>query len=144
MSTALPLYSLPAIGEVWPGQGGVFAGLYRDADGNTRALIDSGQRVDSGLTHAKAVKWANGVEAEGHSDFALASKTQIRLLQANRGDSFGEMRWCWLLETQGSAFAWCCYLSFGGVDFYRRNGEGGAVAVRSFVLQSFNPSGAAA
>jgi hypothetical protein len=144
LSTALPLYSLPAIGEVWPGQGGVFAGLYRDADGNTCALIDSGQRVDSGLTHAKAVKWANGVEAEGHSDFALASKTQIRLLQAHRGDSFGDMRWCWLLETQGSAFAWYCFLVSGIVFYGYRSHEGGAVAVRSFILQPFNPSGAAA
>jgi hypothetical protein len=142
-AAALPLYALPAIGTVWPGQGGTFAGLVRDVDGRTRALIVSDARPDAALPWRKAMEWAAKVRDDGHADFALPTRNEARVLWANAREAF-EPEWHWLSEEYDRAYAW--YQLFSGGDQYdaRKVSTLRCRAVRSFILQSFDPSAAAA
>lgn len=143
MSAAPLLYAVPAIGELWPGQGGVFAGLVRDAEGRTRALIVPDAKPSAALPWRKAMDWAAKLRTDGHADFALPNRNEARVLWANLRDSF-EPHWHWLSEEEGRSYAWFQDFSVGFQDGSHAGYEGRARAVRSFVLQSFNPSEVAA
>lgn len=142
-AAALPLYALPAIGAAWPGQGGSFAGLVRDSSGATRALVLADAKADKALPWRKAMDWAQAVRADEHADFALPSRNEARVLWANLRDSF-EPTWHWLSDDDGRSYAWCQTFDDGRQLSLHKSGELSARAVRSFILQSFDPSAAVA
>ena len=76
----------PRIGEMWPEQGGIYAGVVVDADGNDAYLIFYGSLLTT-LTWCKSKSWAGSV-----SDsliFRLATKQEHRVLGGNLGHIIG-------------------------------------------------------
>ena len=133
-----------AIGEAWPGAGGVYAGLVRGTDGKPdRHLILAAARPENDLAWKKACDWASAVEADGHSDFTLPNRRESALLFANLKDLF-EARWHWTLEQYDRSYAWYQTFDLGFQSTSHKSYEGRAVAVRSFDAWSFNPSEASA
>lgn len=60
---------IPNIGESWPGQGGINAGLVRGEDGGPDyyLIVHGAERTDVNWNDAMA--WAKTLEADGHKDF---------------------------------------------------------------------------
>lgn len=143
MSAALPLYALPAIGAPWPGQGGTFRGLLRNAEGATVVLVLADAVPNKRMTWPDAMSWANEQSADGHADFTLPSREEGRLLQATSHESF-EHAWHWLSEDAGGSYAWAQSFGDGYQNDFHKLYELRARAVRRFVLQSFDSSKAAA
>lgn len=156
--------NIPNIGDFWPGQGGINAGLMRGENGspdyflivptdptaycesitwggrgkeepescstfdglaNTRALAASKQ------SHP-AAEWAATLTIDGHSDFYLPARRELRLCWVNVPELFVD-GWHWS-STQCSAYgAWC--QDFGDGDQYSidKVSELRARAVRRFV-----------
>ncbi|MBS0427583.1 MAG: DUF1566 domain-containing protein [Proteobacteria bacterium] len=169
MSTA-PTLTPPRIGQPWPGQGGIYAGLFRgdDADyhlilataklgslawGGTRkvagamserdGLANTMALLDDKAKHPAAEACA-ALEVDGHHDFYLPARFELALLFANVRDHV-EHRWHWS-STQSdwdASCAWYCHFYDGYQYGLRKSYEGCAVAVRRFAAQSFGPSEAA-
>ncbi|WP_375591568.1 DUF1566 domain-containing protein [Chitiniphilus eburneus] len=156
----------PRIGQTWPEEGGIYAGIMRGADGqpdyhlivpadpqasieeiawgghgqetagadsdadgraNTQALVQSD-------TAHPAAEWAAALRIDGHADFYLPSRRELRLLWVNVPELF-EPAWYWS-STQFPAYsAW--FQDF--VDGYQNYGHKGieyrARAVRRKVIE---------
>jgi hypothetical protein len=141
MTTATPtlIHAMPALGAPWLGQGGLFAGLRRGADGGTEVLILAAATPAGPLKWKSAVAWAKSVEADGHADFQLPDRDDVRLLWVNAREHF-EKDWYWS-DTQSSAdHAWCQNFINGTQHRSDKGNTLLARAVRRFILQSFNPS----
>lgn len=145
MSAAAPLalYQLPALGAPWPDQGGVFVGLLKCADGAMHALIRAEAQAAGELPWRKAMAWAAEQRADGHADFRLPSREEARLLWANDRDAF-DRTWYWLGVEYDRSYAWCQDFNYGYQYDGPKDGPCRARAVRSFILQSFDPSAAVA
>lgn len=145
MSAAAPLalYQLPALGAPWPGQGGVFVGLRKAADGATHALIRAEAQPDGELPWRKAMAWAAELRADGHADFRLPDREEARILWANDREAF-DRTWYWLSTEYDRSFAWYQGFHYGDQINDHKGGTCRARAVRSFILQSFDPSAAVA
>jgi len=132
---AVEAFSPPAIGEYWPGQGGIYDGQVREADGTIYHQIHADVKPPKRLNHGDATKWAGSLSIDGHSDFVLPTRRGAALLYANLADRF-EKGWHWTSETYAgnASYAWSCHF-YGGDQLTNRKGyEGLAVAVRRFVL----------
>ncbi len=138
----LPLYALPAIGAEWPGQGGLFVGLRRNADGATVALIRA-EPVQINVGWAAAIKWAKGLQLHGFADYRVPDRPESRLLLANAREELG-LELYWTSEPDGGSYAWYQDFIYGNQTIDNRSAKLRAVAVRSFLLQSFNPSAVSA
>lgn len=134
-------FLVPAVGSLWSEQGGVFVGLLRGPDGSTHALIRCEALPDSRLPWRKATDWAAKVRVDGHADFRLPTREEARLLWANDREAFGS-DWYWLGAEYDRSDAWYQIFNYGYQSITRKYYELRARAVRSFVLQSFDPSGA--
>ncbi|WP_103018145.1 hypothetical protein [Alicycliphilus denitrificans] len=108
---------LPALGA--PLDSGEFAGITTQPDGTHCAVVKLPEQ-GSGLTHGKAVAWAE--------------KLGGVLLVANLKGL--EPEWHWLAETHGASYAWDCYFGYGSQSNIRKSYEGSAVAVRLIPLIS--------
>ncbi len=125
----------PAIGEYWPGQGGIYAGDFRGGDGVVYGLIvakeedagtarwaPEGKRALSdwdGLTNTAALrsdcpaaKLASDYVHDEHSDFYLPARRELHLAAANVPDKFGQESWYWSSTPHLESYAWA-------VDFER-------------------------
>lgn len=121
-----------SIGQIWPGQGGIYAGLVRGVDGKPdQHLILAEKQMDGSANWSACVEWANGIEAEGLADFTLPQRAEASILFANLKDRL-KQRWHWLAEAEGSSYAWCCSFLNGYQSYDFRSFEGCAVAVRRF------------
>lgn len=89
--------SMPSpVGEYWPGQGGVNAGLIRDNDGKVGYLI-IGPRNETEKNFADSAAWAASQTVDGHNDFRSISRREARLAMANVPELFKD-RWYWTGE----------------------------------------------
>jgi hypothetical protein len=153
----------PRIGEVWPGQGGIYVGMGRGYDGkpdhhlilatDPRAVLEDcslgtygddvkGSTSDhDGMANTVALaaagsdlcKKALALEIEGHKDFYLMSRTDARLCMANVPEKF-EKEW-YLTSTQySSSLAWAQHFSYGNQDDLLKSREVRARFVRRLVL----------
>ena len=129
----------PAIGEVWPGQGGIYAGVVRGRDGEPDYhLILCQEAPKKDYAWQAALELAKTIEADGHKDFAVPSRWESALLYANLQDQFETDRWHWTSTqySEGSAFGQY-FLGGGGqistVKAYERR-------VRFVRLIPLNPS----
>jgi hypothetical protein len=89
--------TVPRIGTVWEGQGGVYAGIGLDADGNMYHLINGPQAADL-MDHEDATKWAAEQNVDGHSDFTLPTKRDLSLLKSTSESAFRTDDWYWSCE----------------------------------------------
>lgn len=138
---AAPTIKPPAIGQYWPGQGGIYIGLARGQNGEPDAHLIRGTGAPAGnLKWSAAVEWARAYTADGFTDFRLPERFEGALLYANDDELRADSRWCWLGTESTGSYAWNQYFSYGYQYTYRKSYEGRAVAVRRLALQSFIPS----
>ena len=137
---AAPITTPPPVGEVWPGQGGIYAGIIRNPENGQRWQLIVHPELQGKTTwgeegkETKAVSKADGASntqelcaagkhpaaklateasADGYTDYYLPAQTELQLLHANLHDKLGDDV-CWS-STQYSAFgAW--YQAFENGD----------------------------
>jgi len=130
-ATATP----PAIGQPWPGQGGVYAGITRGEDGQPDAhLVLCPTLPGKHMAWAAALDWAKAVENEGHTDYHVPTRSESALLYANLRDQLDQDNWHWT-STQYSAYD-AFYQHFYDGDQYNnvKKFEAQVRAVRRFPL----------
>jgi hypothetical protein len=124
----------PGIGEYWPGQGGLYAGIMPGSEGHhARHLIVSVDEVDGvawggwnasetdarsshdgstntwalmGCGHAHpAAQWAADYTKDGHTDFHLPSRRELEVAAGTMRDAFAPA-WYWSSTEHSWATAW--------------------------------------
>lgn len=132
-TSALP--HVPNIGQLWPGQGGINAGLRRGLEGGADYFLIVHADSLKASKWDDAVAWAKCLEADGHKDFALPLRADQSLMFSNVPELF-EKEWYWSGEQGASdpAFAW--YQSFinGYQGSYWKSSLYRARAVRRLVI----------
>ncbi|MGF6153991.1 DUF1566 domain-containing protein [Pseudomonas fluorescens] len=153
---------IPAIGQYWPGQGGVNAGLMRGEDGQpdywlivpdvkAKKLAYGGYKADEpeaasrrdgfantlhlveGSGHDHpAAEWCDSLTVEGHTDLYLPAISELALCMANVPELF-EKQWH-LSSTQRSAnFAFYMLFVVGDQDTYGKGFTARVRPVRRFI-----------
>lgn len=103
----------PRIGEVWPGQGGIYAGIARGTDGMPDAhLILCATTPDSTLDWGSALKWAANLDCDGFRDWHIPSRAESALLFANLRADIAPV-WHWTADEYDGSYAWRQYFYFG-------------------------------
>lgn len=149
---------VPAVGSVWPGQGGVYAGLVRGDDGqpghhlivatddagklkgewgNYGSEIKGASSRNDGVANTNAMadagsKLAKAVlalEIEGHADYYLPAQAELMLCFANAREHF-DKEWHWSSTQSSASFAWSQHFSNGTTTSIAKFGEFRARAVR--------------
>lgn len=154
--------SIPAIGEYWPGQGGVNAGLMRGENGQPdywlivptdeslqgKELAYGGYQKDEPEAASRrdgsantlhlaqgshpAAAWCSGLTVEGHSDLYLPAIDELALCMANVSELF-EKAWHWSSTQRSANIAFVQHFVGGGQDNYVKNGELRVRPVRRFI-----------
>ena len=127
----------PAIGEIWEGQGGIYAGLSRGVDGEPDAHLILCTLAPKRMAWADAQQWAEGLIAGDHgelNDFHVPTRFESALLYANLRDLMETEGWYWT-STQNSdaVYAWCQYFYYGYQLTGYKSYEGRVRAVRRFI-----------
>ena len=122
----------PRVGEVWPDQGGIYAGIARGFDGEPDGhLVLLPDEPTDKLNWAAANDWAQRLG----NDARLPKRFESALLYANLRDKIDIDGWYWT-GTQSSdnyAFVQHFYDGFQDVN-YLKSSEGRARAVRRLAL----------
>jgi hypothetical protein len=130
-----PIAGTPRVGEYWPGQGGIYAGIMPDCEGRSPYHLvlsadeaenvawgpyrrdDAGANSDSNgwrntdaLTscnhdHA-AARWAADYRKDGHRDFHLPAKRELEMLAHTVPDQFSRAAWYWSSTQHTDTSAW--------------------------------------
>ena len=133
---AAAIGDVPKIGQVWPGQGGIYAGTVRGDEGQPDYHLILAEPDRERINWKDATEWAAGLDADGHKDFTLPKRKEQAILFGNVKDRFADA-WYWSCETHASDadYAWDQYFNDGCQysvhkdDYYR------ARAVRRLVIQ---------
>ena len=146
----------PAIGEYWPGQGGIYAGDFRTGDGTVYGLIvakeedvgrarwaPDGERDLSdwdGLANTAALrnecpaaKLAGDYVRDEHTDFYLPARRELQLAAANLHDTFGKESWYWTSTPHGEYYAWAVDFEYGSTNDGTRVNEFRVRPFRRFI-----------
>ncbi len=106
-STTTSQTTPPNIGEYWPGQGGIYAGVARGLDGERDYhLILSTEAPEEEFEWQAALDRAKSVSADGHSDFTVPTRFESALLYANLQDQFNIDYWHWTSTQFSETSAW--------------------------------------
>ncbi len=133
----------PAIGQYWPGQGGIYAGDFLGGDGSIYGLIVSDCGTDQdignapwgwdgslalsdwdGLGNTKvlisgdnpAAKLAAEYIRDGCTDFYLPARRELLLASANLHYRFGKESWYWTSTPYGENSACAMAFKYGFTD----------------------------
>lgn len=139
LPTAEPIgnFTLPAIGQPWPGIDGIYAGISRGEDGEPDAhLVLLNAQSEDVMSWDAAVEWAQTL-GDGAR---LPTRFEGALLYAHVRDKLDTSRWHWTGTQYSSDFAWYQDFSYGDQDDDGKKAELRARAVRRLNAQSFNPS----
>lgn len=128
--------NVPSIGQPWPAQGGIYAGIVRGHDGQPdQHMVLADARPSTRLNWQAAMAWAAGIEVDGHADFNLPDRYQSAVLFGNLDDQF-DKAWHWTSTPDSEGFAWVQYF-YDGIQGNRlTSSEGRARAVRLIPLGS--------
>jgi hypothetical protein len=132
----LSISAIPRIGEVWEGEGGIYAGLARGRDGAADYHLIVGPEFDGQTDWDAAGKWATGLNLHGHSDFALPFRKEQALCFANVPELFKE-EYYWSSEqhASGGYYAWGQLFSYGNQSGWGKDDRIRARAVRRLIIQ---------
>ena len=126
----------PQIGQIWEGQGGVYAGIARGRDLAPDYHLIVGPELDSQTDWSAAGKWAAGLSVDGHADFALPFRKEQALAFANVPELFkAEYYWSCEQHASDSDDAWGQYFSYGDQYGWSKDSDLRARAVRRLVIQ---------
>lgn len=123
-----PAGSVEAIS--WGSAGQAEPGATSSLDGlaNTRALLDSPH-------DHPAAQWASGLQIDGHHDFYLPARRELRLCWVNVPELFEEA-WYWSSTQSSPNNAWIQYFDDGDQNLDLKYYEGRARAVRRVLTTS--------
>lgn len=131
---SIRLAAAPRIGDVWPGQGGIYAGMVRGDDGKPDYPII----LVNGETRGpwdETMKWAQGLQPEGRKDCRLPTRREHAVLYANLADQFkGEWHWSCEAHASGPSCAWVQHFGNGGQGNGRKGYGCRARAVRQVLI----------
>jgi hypothetical protein len=163
-NAAMAQATTPRIGQPWLEQGGVYAGLIRCADSDFHLIVPTAaagsvERIawggygenESGATsetngpantqaladstHAhEAAQWAHSLDIDGHTDWYLPSRRELRLCWVNVPELFAN-GWYWTSTQASARSAWCQGFDGGGQGDDGKDSELRARAVRRFKAQ---------
>ncbi len=104
-STAKTTSTPPKIGEVWPGQGGIYCGVARgEGDQPDYHLILAETAPEQGFKWADGLEYASTIVADGHKDFSVPTRFESAMLYANVRDKLDTSKWHWT-SAQSSVFS---------------------------------------
>lgn len=125
----------PAIGEYWPGQGGIYMGeAVEDENYPQGHLVLCELTTDKRFKWAAAIDWAASQVVDGHTDFRLPSRFEAALIYANGRKHVDTNPWYWTGTPQGASDAWVQDFVNGGQYTVHVGSSDCARAVRRFVL----------
>ena len=106
----------PAIGAMWPEQGGIFAGIIGGVNGAPDYYLihtDAEYEIID-VNHATAIQSARA-PIYGFDDWHLPDRREARLLTINSPDSFNVVDWYWTSSQYADyiGFAWLHNFSHG-------------------------------
>jgi hypothetical protein len=127
--------AIPMIGQPWPGQGGINAGLVRGRDGGVDYYLIVAAEARSGVKWKDAMGWAKELEADGHRDFTLPYRNEQAVLFGNVPEIFEkEYYWSCAQHAEFGAYAWSQSFSNGFQSYDPKSNELRARAVRRLVI----------
>ena len=121
----------PRIGDAWPEQDGIYAGVSRGEDGDLDAhivLLDAVPEKD--MDWPDAVKWADGLG----NGARLPTRFESALLYANLRDKLDTNCWHWTGTQYSADSAFVQYFYNGSQFNYIKKFQARARAVRRFIL----------
>lgn len=131
------------IGEVWTGEGGIYAGIMRGREGSPDYHLIVGPEIDESIwNNADDDIWrsaqtkADELCQDGHKDFTLPFRAEQALLFANVPELFKkEHYWSREQHAEHADYAWCQH--FGNViqDYGYKSNNIRARAVRRLIIQ---------
>jgi hypothetical protein len=124
----------PRIGEVWDGEGGVYAGIARGRDGAPDYHLVVGPEFEGTQGWDAAIKWAANLSVDELKDFALPFRKEQALCFANVSELF-KPEWYWSCEQHASISSYAWGQGFGGGSQSYWGNDGRARAVRRLVIQ---------
>ena len=129
---AVATHRAPAIGQPWPGQGGIYAGITRGEGGQPDShLVLCPTVPDKRLAWKPASEWATTIEHDGHADYRVPTRTESALLYANLRDQLDPaLHWTSTQYSEVNAFGQ--YFGYGCQSYYGKKHEGRVRAVRRF------------
>lgn len=127
--------TIPRIGERWPGQGGIYAGVMRGRDGKPDYHLIVGDAI-AGANWKSAKSAAAAMEIDGHKDYTLPFRAEQALQFANVPELF-EQEWYWSCEQPAaySACAWLQLFGYGTQRYHHKSDLNRARAVRRLTIQ---------
>ena len=131
MDTPIAALKAPRINTVWPGQGGIYAGIARGIDGapDCHVIVALEQPTEE-FTWKDRLKAVKSITVDGHSDFTVATRFQAALVYANANDRFDPARWYWTSSEYSERDAWIQDFDDGGQYDDGKSCKARAVAVR--------------
>ncbi|MGE3346088.1 MAG: hypothetical protein AB7I35_01495 [Ramlibacter sp.] len=153
----------PALGEIWPGQGGRYGGTMPPRNGRPGYHLVVAEAQHAGVAYGPyghdvpaaadhhdglanslalqadnadhpAAQWALQVQADGHSDFYLPAHAEICQLWINVPELFTKDGWYWSSTQYSPNGAWVQDFEYGYSNGLIKGGERRAVAVRRLVI----------
>lgn len=108
----------PRIGEPWPGQGGIYAGIMRGRDGAPDYHLIVGPELGE-QNWQPAMDAAAAVACDGHNDYRLPYRAEQALQFANVPELF-QREWYWSCEQHaaGSNNAWAQVFDGGYQNYW--------------------------
>ena len=126
---------IPAIGDVWPGQGGRFVGIGRlqGAKRDHILILPEVEKIDG--TWKRALEYPKGLKIDGHEDFEAPQREDGHLCQANVPHLFEKLAY-WLAPQYATdaRWAWYQYVYDGNQYGNHKNTELRLFAVRRFFV----------
>jgi len=132
----------PAIGQPWPGQGGIYAGISRGENGEPDAHLIVATATLGRLKWADACTQAKAHSADGHTDFRAPTRAESALCYANLKAEFNQLNdsWYWTGSQYSAGIAWVQSFDYGDQSWDFKFLTARVRPVRRFILQSFDPS----
>jgi hypothetical protein len=135
--TVSSMLTIPALGEYWLDQGGIYAGIMRGKNGQpSYHLIHATKEYEIAATSWKsAVKKATAV-INGFTDWSLPDLRETRLLAINSPDDFDQDDLYWTSEHVAgyAGYAWLQDFPNGGHDSRHESNDFRARAVRRVLI----------
>ena len=136
-AAALRTVQLPPIGEAWPGEGGVFAGLLKGEDGDYAVIVPLDPAAD-----IAAAPWKDAIAAAGkfrtaqHDDYSAATRGELALCFHNVPELF-KKDWYWSSTPSAgyASYAWYQDFYYGGQGYGPKDYKLRARAVRRLPIQ---------
>lgn len=156
---------VPAIGDYWPDQGGVYAGIMPDYVGNRPYYLivsveeavgvqwgghsraeekarnqgdgDANTQVLARCPHSHpAVRWAANYSKDGHDDFHLPARRELDVAMTMLPERFTAADWYWSSTEHTPERAWGRTLNVAELTDMYKTYEGRARAVRRIFVSA--------